>query len=194
MSTFACCEESQRPRSSAESRTSSAAPICRIWTSGTIRESWFEGPSELNTGGNVMKSPPFLVVAAIATRNNANLLAEYADDSVNGAGRAITVLKVAKTAGEVAEVGLAVTGVTGVDPRHGQDRRKRRCAGRRRRRGRRTHDRQTLRTRCRDHGGSEQGQMGSRTEGQRRRKRDKTGPKFGQRNRFSKVVISRAAV
>ncbi len=70
--------------------------------------------SELNTGGNVMKSPPFLVVAAIATRNNANLLAEYADDSANGAGRAITALKVAKTAGEVAEVGLAVTGVTGV--------------------------------------------------------------------------------
>lgn len=69
--------------------------------------------SELNTGGNVMKSPPFLVVAAIATRNNANLLAEYADDSVKGAGRAITALKVAKTAGEVAEVGLAVTGVTG---------------------------------------------------------------------------------
>jgi len=70
--------------------------------------------SKLNTGGNVMKSPPYLVVAAIATRNNANLLSEYADDSANGAGRAITVLKVAKTAGEVAEVGLAVTGVTGV--------------------------------------------------------------------------------
>lgn len=68
---------------------------------------------ELNTGGNVTKSPPYLVVAAIATRNNANLLSEYADDSANGAGRAIKVLKVAKTAGEVAEVGLAVTGVTG---------------------------------------------------------------------------------
>lgn len=69
---------------------------------------------ELNTGGNVMKSPPYLVVAAIAARNNANLLAEYAEDSSNGAGRAIKILKVAKTAGEVAEVGLAVTGVTGV--------------------------------------------------------------------------------
>ncbi len=68
---------------------------------------------ELNTGGNVTKSPPYLVVAAIAARNNANLLAEYADDSANGAGRAIKILKVAKTAGEVAEVGLAVTGVTG---------------------------------------------------------------------------------
>ena len=69
---------------------------------------------ELNSGGNVMKSPPYLVVAAIAARNNANLLAQYADDSSNGAGRAIKILKVAKTAGEVAEVGLAVTGVTGV--------------------------------------------------------------------------------
>jgi len=69
---------------------------------------------ELNTRGNVAKSPPYLVVAAIATRNNANLLSKYADDSASGAGRAIKVLKVAKTAGEVAEVGLAVTGVTGV--------------------------------------------------------------------------------
>lgn len=68
---------------------------------------------ELNTRGNVTKSPPYLVVAAIATRNNANLLSKYADDSANGAGRAVKVLKVAKTAGEVAEVGLAVTGVTG---------------------------------------------------------------------------------
>lgn len=69
---------------------------------------------ELNSGGNVTKSPPYLVVAAIAARNNANLLSQYADDSANGAGRAIKILKVAKTAGEVAEVGLAVTGVAGV--------------------------------------------------------------------------------
>ena len=69
---------------------------------------------ELNSGGNVFKSPPYLVVAAIVTRNNANLLAQYADDSSTGAGRVITVLKVAKTAGQVAEVGLAVTGITGV--------------------------------------------------------------------------------
>jgi hypothetical protein len=69
---------------------------------------------ELNIGGNVFKSPPYLVIAAIVTRNNANLLAQYADDSSSGAGRVITVLKVAKTAGQVAEVGLAVTGVTAV--------------------------------------------------------------------------------
>jgi hypothetical protein len=69
---------------------------------------------DLNRGGNVFKSPPYLVIAAIATRNNANLLAQYADDSASGAGRVITVLKVAKTAGQVAEVGLAITGVTGI--------------------------------------------------------------------------------
>jgi len=69
---------------------------------------------DLNRGGNVFKAPGYLVVAAIATRNNANLLAQYADDSSSGAGRVITVLKVAKTAGQVAEVGLAITGVTGI--------------------------------------------------------------------------------
>jgi hypothetical protein len=69
---------------------------------------------EMNVGGNVFKSSPYLVVAAIATRNNANLVAQYADDSSTGAGRVITVLKVAKTAGQVAEVGLAVTGITSI--------------------------------------------------------------------------------
>lgn len=69
---------------------------------------------DLNKGGNVFKSPGYLVAAAVATRNNANLLAQYADDSASGAGRVVTVLKVAKTAGQVAEVGLAITGVTGI--------------------------------------------------------------------------------
>jgi hypothetical protein len=69
---------------------------------------------DLNKGGNVFKSPPYLVVAAIMTRNIANALAQYADDSSTGAGRVIAVLKVAKTAGQVAEVGLAITGVTGI--------------------------------------------------------------------------------
>jgi hypothetical protein len=69
---------------------------------------------DLNKGGNVFKSPPYLVIAAIATRNNANLVAQYADDSASGAGRVITALKIAKTAGQVAEVGLAITGVSGI--------------------------------------------------------------------------------
>jgi len=66
---------------------------------------------DFNVGGNVNSSQPFLVVAAITTRNAANLLHEYIDDTSAGAERAVKVLKVARTAGKVAEVGLAVTGV-----------------------------------------------------------------------------------
>lgn len=69
---------------------------------------------QMNVGGNVHGSTPFLVLAAMATRNNANLLSQYIDDTVSGAGSVVKVLKVAKAAGEVAEVGLAVTGVTAV--------------------------------------------------------------------------------
>lgn len=69
---------------------------------------------EMNIGGNVMGSRAYLVVAAIATRNSAQLLEEYATKSGNGASRAISVLRVLKTAGEVAEIGLTVTGVGGV--------------------------------------------------------------------------------
>lgn len=69
---------------------------------------------DLNVGGNVSASQAYLVVAAIATRNAAQLIADYIDDTSTGAERAVTILKVAKTAGEVAEVGLAVTGVGAV--------------------------------------------------------------------------------
>jgi len=68
---------------------------------------------ELNVNGDVFKSPPYLVVAGIAARNNANLLATYADKSEAGAAFAVKILKVAKTAGQIAEVGLAVTGIAG---------------------------------------------------------------------------------
>ena len=50
----------------------------------------------------------------MATHNNANLLAQNTDDSSKEAGRVVTVLKLAKTAGQVAEVALAVTGVTAI--------------------------------------------------------------------------------
>ncbi len=70
--------------------------------------------TQFNTGGNVGGAQPFLVVAAVVTRNAARLLAQYIDDSSSGAERAVTVLKVAKTAGEVAEVGLTLTGVGGL--------------------------------------------------------------------------------
>jgi len=67
---------------------------------------------KLNVGGNVSLPQAYLVVAAIATRNSAKLLANYIDDTSEGAERAVKVLKVAKAAGEVAEVGLAIS--TGV--------------------------------------------------------------------------------
>lgn len=69
---------------------------------------------ELNVNGNVRVSQAYLVVAAIATRNSAKLLADYIDDMSEGAERAVKVLKVAKAAGEVAEVGLAVTTGVGI--------------------------------------------------------------------------------
>ena len=68
---------------------------------------------DMNVNGNVKGSQVFLVTAAILTRNAANLLADYINDTSSGAERAVTVLKVAKTAGEVAQVGLAVMGVVG---------------------------------------------------------------------------------
>jgi hypothetical protein len=69
---------------------------------------------EMNVGGNISGSQAFLVAAAILTRNAARLLADYIEDTSTGVERAVTVLKVARTAGEVAEVGLAVTGVVGL--------------------------------------------------------------------------------
>ncbi len=69
---------------------------------------------DLNVNGNVRATQVYLVVAAIATRNAAQLLADYIDDTSEGAERAVKVLKVAKAAGEVAEVGLAVTTGVGV--------------------------------------------------------------------------------
>jgi hypothetical protein len=69
---------------------------------------------DLNNDGKVMAARPYLIVGAIVARNNAKLLAEYADASSSGAGSVVKVLKVAKTAGKVAEVGLAITGVVGV--------------------------------------------------------------------------------
>lgn len=69
---------------------------------------------EARVGGNVTTCRPYLIVAAIIVRNNAQLLAEYADDSSAGAGTVVKILKVAKAAGEVAEVGLTVVSGAGI--------------------------------------------------------------------------------
>ena len=68
----------------------------------------------LNVGGNVKRSPAYLATAALLTRNAAWLLAQYIEDTTTGAGRAVTILKVAKTAGQVAEVGLGVMSGVGL--------------------------------------------------------------------------------
>ncbi|MEO5704034.1 MAG: hypothetical protein ABIZ52_05465 [Candidatus Limnocylindrales bacterium] len=69
---------------------------------------------EMNVGGNLSGSQAFLVVAAVQARNAARLLADYLEDSTTGTERVVTVLKVARTAGQVAEAGLAVTGIVGL--------------------------------------------------------------------------------
>jgi hypothetical protein len=69
---------------------------------------------DANVTGNVSLPQAYLVVAAVATRNSAKLLAKYIDDMSEGAERAVKVLKVAKAAGEVAEVGLAISTGVGV--------------------------------------------------------------------------------
>lgn len=67
---------------------------------------------EASVGGrNVTAARAYLLAAAAVTRNAARLIAEYIDDRSSGAGKAVAILNVAKTAGEIAEIGLAVTGV-----------------------------------------------------------------------------------
>jgi len=77
-------------------------------------QAWLVKALELNKGGNVHQSPVYIVLAAIATRKITNLLEQYADDPATGAGRVIVVLKVAKGAGQVADVVLAIMGVTAI--------------------------------------------------------------------------------
>ncbi|MFA5122222.1 hypothetical protein [Zavarzinia sp.] len=75
----------------------------------------WDGPNKLlisamNTknAGRVWGARMLLIVAAIATRNAASLLNTYIAKATTGAARSVKVLKVARTAGKVAEVGLAI--------------------------------------------------------------------------------------
>jgi hypothetical protein len=83
-------------------------------------EIW-KGPSQLllramdlKAAGKIYGCRALLVVAALSVRNAAQLLSRFVDNTTAGAERAIKVLKVARTAGKVAEVGLMVTGVGAV--------------------------------------------------------------------------------
>lgn len=69
---------------------------------------------EMNVGGNLTGSQAFLVMAGVVTRSAAQELKEYLDDTNSGVERIVPVLKVLKTAGQVAEAGLAVTGIVGL--------------------------------------------------------------------------------
>jgi hypothetical protein len=66
---------------------------------------------ELNGSGKIYSSRAYLTLAAVSVHDAAHLLSHYVGDTTSGAERAVKILKVAKTAGQVAEVALAVTGV-----------------------------------------------------------------------------------
>lgn len=63
----------------------------------------------LKNQGKTYGARAVLIVVAIDVRRCARTLDAYIEDTTSGAGRAVTVLKVAKTAGEVAEVALTLT-------------------------------------------------------------------------------------
>ncbi len=73
----------------------------------------------MNLGGNITGAQIYLVGAAISVRSAAKLLLDYAEASTGGAAKAIAVLKVLKTAGEVAEQCLVMYEAAGFAVRGG---------------------------------------------------------------------------
>src|SRR5262245_42842033 len=69
---------------------------------------------DMRNAGNIYGFGTFLVVAAITTRDAAQSLSRYRESSISGAERTVKLLKAARTAGEVAQIGLAVTAVGAV--------------------------------------------------------------------------------
>lgn len=66
---------------------------------------------DLRTKGKIFGARAMLVVAALATRNAARLLAQYVDKTTAGAGTGVKILQVAEIAGAVAGAVLLVHGV-----------------------------------------------------------------------------------
>jgi hypothetical protein len=66
---------------------------------------------DLRNAGKIYGCRALLIIAAISVRNAAHLLAKYIDDTTSGGESAVKILKVARAAGKVAEVGLTITGV-----------------------------------------------------------------------------------
>ena len=65
---------------------------------------------DANASGDVITAQVYLVAAATAIENNSLRLRDYNERIIGGAENAVKVLKVAKAAGQVAEVGLLLTG------------------------------------------------------------------------------------
>lgn len=63
---------------------------------------------------DVIKTQVFLLASAIAVEENGKLLAKYLKKTTRGASRAVTVLKVARAAGYVADATLGVSGLVKV--------------------------------------------------------------------------------
>jgi hypothetical protein len=63
---------------------------------------------KLRNAGRTYGAANMLMVAAIGVRNAANLLNTYIDKTTTGAARSVKVLKVARAAGAVAMVVLAI--------------------------------------------------------------------------------------
>lgn len=81
----------------------------------------WEGPNKLvidamrmMNAGSTWGAGNLLIVAAVSVRNAANLLNRYIDKTTTGAERSVKVLKVARTAGKVAEVGILVVSGVGI--------------------------------------------------------------------------------
>ena len=66
---------------------------------------------EASRANDVQLAQAYLVFAGLAVEYAADLLIEYRDDTIDGAEIAVKILKVAKFAGEVAEVGLTLVGI-----------------------------------------------------------------------------------
>ncbi|WP_428644189.1 hypothetical protein [Roseibium sp.] len=66
---------------------------------------------DANSGGDVIKAQVYLLAATHVVEYNSQLLGDYLNHTIGGAEKAVKFLKVAKGAGQVAEVVLVVVGV-----------------------------------------------------------------------------------
>lgn len=63
------------------------------------------------SAGDVIKARIYIMAAALAIEYNADMLGDYLKRTIRGGDRAVTVLKVAEVAGDIAEAVLVIVGV-----------------------------------------------------------------------------------